>query len=98
MNILIPMAGEGKRFKEVGYNLPKPLIDVAGKPMIERVIEGLGVEGNYVFIVQEEHIEKYHMDVTLKNIVPDCDIVVLDKVTEGQACSALLAEAQIDND
>ena len=98
MNILIPMAGEGKRFKEVGYNLPKPLIDVAGKPMIERVIEGLDIEGNYVFIVQKEHIEKYHMDVTLRNIVPNCDIVVLNEVTEGQACSALLAESQINND
>tara|TARA_Y100000310_G_scaffold175397_1_gene175448 strand:- start:154 stop:297 length:144 start_codon:yes stop_codon:yes gene_type:complete len=41
MNILIPMAGAGSRFQEQGYDLPKPLIDVCGKPMIERVIESL---------------------------------------------------------
>jgi len=97
MNILIPMAGLGRRFKEVGYSLPKPLIDVHGKPMIERVIEGLNIDGNYIFVVQEKHIERYHLDVTLRKIAPHCKIVTLDGLTEGQACSALLAEKHIDN-
>ena len=46
MKILIPMAGEGSRFAKEGYVFPKPLIDVNGKPMIQRVIENLdfGVE------------------------------------------------------
>ena len=97
MNILIPMAGLGERFREVGYGLPKPLIDVDGQPMIERVIEGLGLDGNYIFVVQKEHIEKYHLDITLKKIVPDCRIVVLDGLTEGQAISVLSAKEFIDN-
>lgn len=45
MNILIPMAGEGSRFNDVGYVLPKPLIDVNGKPMVQRVIENLNIKG-----------------------------------------------------
>ncbi len=41
LQVVIPMAGEGRRFAEAGYDLPKPLIDVAGKPMIQRVMDCL---------------------------------------------------------
>ena len=92
------MAGAGKRFKEVGYSLPKPLIDVAGQPMIQRVVESLNIEGQYIFIVQKEHIDKYHIDQTLRQIVPDCRLVVVAGVTEGQACTALLASPLIDSE
>ena len=61
MNILIPMAGDGKRFKDIGYNLPKPLIDVAGKPMVQRVVENLNINGQYIFIVRKDHCEKYNI-------------------------------------
>ena len=50
MNIIIPMAGEGSRFLKNQY-LPKPLIDVNGKPMIVRAIESLGLDGQYYFII-----------------------------------------------
>ncbi len=57
MNILIPMAGAGSRFKKAGYKNPKPLIDVDGKAMIERVIENIGLEdANYIFIAQKQHL------------------------------------------
>ena len=59
MNILVPMAGAGSRFKEVGYRLPKPLIDVNGKPMVQRVVENLNINGKYIFVVRKEHCEKY---------------------------------------
>ena len=51
-NILIPMAGRGSRFEEQGYTDKKPFIDVNGKPMIQRVIENLGMEFDkeYMFI------------------------------------------------
>lgn len=55
LNILIPMAGNGSRFSSAGYELPKPLIDVNGKPMIQRVIENLNIEANYIFLVRKEH-------------------------------------------
>ena len=48
MNILIPMAGAGSRFKENGYKLPKPLIDVNGKPMIQHVVENINIKGKYI--------------------------------------------------
>ena len=52
MNILIPMAGEGSRFKKEGYTFPKPLIEVDGKPMIQCVVENLDFDANYIFLVR----------------------------------------------
>ncbi len=91
------MAGAGIRFKEAGYDLPKPLINILGKTMIERVVESLGLEGNYIFIVQKEH-EQHKISETLKSIAPDCKIIYVDKLTEGAACTALLAKDLINND
>ncbi len=58
MNVLIPMAGAGKRFFEAGYVFPKPLIEVNNKPMIQWVIESLNLKANYIFIIQKEHQKK----------------------------------------
>ena len=99
MNILIPMAGNGNRFLEVGYNLPKPLIDVNGKPMIECVIDSLDIpDAKYIFIVRKEHIDRYYLDNILKDISPDCIIIEVDGLTEGQASTALLAKRYITDD
>lgn len=96
LNILIPMAGAGSRFQKAGYNLPKPLIDVKGKPMIQHVVENIGLEGKYIFIVQKEHYEKYSLKYILKLIKPDCEIIITDGLTEGAACTTLLAEEYIN--
>ena len=98
LNVLIPMAGAGTRFAEAGYTFPKPLIDVNGKPMIQVVTENLGVEANFIYVVQKEHYEKYNLESTLNLISPNCTIVQTDGITEGAACTALLAKEYIDND
>ena len=98
LNVVIPMAGAGSRFADAGYTFPKPLIDVNGKPMIQTVIENLGLEANYTFIVQKEHIEKYNIDTMLNLLVPDCNVVSTNGLTEGAACTALLASEFIDNE
>ena len=98
LNVLIPMAGAGSRFQKAGYTFPKPLIDVNGKPMIQHVVDNLGIDANYIFIVQKEHREKYNLDSMLDLIVPNCTIVEVDGVTEGAACTTLLAEEFINND
>ena len=98
MNVLIPMAGAGNRFAQAGYTFPKPLIDVNGKPMIQVVIENLNIDAHYIFIVQKIHYEKYNLKHMLNLIAPACDIVLVDGVTEGAACTTLLARKYIDND
>ena len=98
MNVLIPMAGAGSRFAQAGYTFPKPLIEVNGKPMIQVVVENLNIEANYTFIVQEEHYEKYSLQYLLNLIAPNCNIVKVNGITEGAACTTLLAKEFINSD
>ena len=97
INVVIPMAGAGSRFQEQGYELPKPLIDVCGKPMIERVINSLNnkhLDINFIFLALKEHLDMGLADY----IEGKGDVVVVDKLTEGAACTVLLAEDLIDNE
>lgn len=98
LNVLIPMAGAGSRFEKAGYTFPKPLIDVNGKPMIQVVVENLNIEAQYIFIVQQSHLEKYNLYQTLNLISPNCKIIPVNGVTEGAACTTLLAKELINND
>lgn len=98
MNVLIPMAGAGSRFAKAGYTFPKPLIEVRGKPMIQLVVENLNIDAKHIFVVQKEHYEKYNLKHLLNLISPDCEIVQVDGMTEGAACTTLLAKQFIDND
>jgi HAD superfamily hydrolase (TIGR01509 family) len=98
LNVLIPMAGAGSRFQQAGYTFPKPLIDVENKPMIQVVVDNLNIEATFIYVVQKEHREKYNLDTLLNLITPGCKIVEVDGLTEGAACTTLLAKEHIDND
>ena len=98
MNVLIPMAGAGSRFAEQGYTFPKPLIEVGNKPMIQVVVDNLNIDANYIFIVQKEHYEQYNLETVLNLVKPNCTIVQVEGVTEGAACTTLLAREYIDNE
>jgi len=95
--ILVPMAGAGSRFTNAGYDLPKPLIDVNGQPMIQRVVENLDIAGHYIYIVQKLHYEQYSLLELLNSISPGCDIITVDEMTEGAACTTLLAKHLLDD-
>jgi len=97
LNVLIPMAGAGSRFEQAGYTFPKPLIEVKGKPMIQVVVENLNLEANYIYVVQKSHRQKYNLDTLLNLITPGCKIVETEGLTEGAACTALLAKEFINN-
>ena len=97
LNVLIPMAGAGSRFKDAGFTFPKPLIEVLGKPMIQAVVNNLNVSANYIYIVQEKDYEKYNLFYLLNLITPGCQIVKVDGITEGAACTTLLAKDLIDS-
>lgn len=98
LNVVIPMAGAGSRFEQAGYTFPKPLIDVMGDPMIQMVIENLNIDAKFTFIVQKSHREKYNLDTLLNLIAPNCNIVEVEGVTEGAACTVLLSKEYINND
>lgn len=100
INIVIPMAGRGSRFASAGFELPKPLIDVAGKPMIDWVIDNIAPNEphRFIFLCLQEHLDKYSLEDHLKSKAGNCVIVPVNEVTEGAACTVLLAERYIDND
>ena len=100
INIVLPIAGKGSRFSEAGYKLPKPLIPVHGIPMIEVVVNNIRplYEHRFIFIALKEHLDHLNMAETLNRIAPGCIIVPVNKVTEGSACTVLLARDFINND
>jgi HAD superfamily hydrolase (TIGR01509 family) len=98
LNVLIPMAGAGSRFEQAGYTFPKPLIEVRKKPMIQVVVENLNIKANYIYVVQKSHREKYNLDALLSLITPGCKIVETEGMTEGAACTALLAKEHINTE
>lgn len=100
LNIVIPMAGRGQRFVEAGYAVPKPLIPVHGTPMIDLVVHNVRprAEHRFVFICQKDHIEQFSLKSHLEEVAPGCVVVEIPHVTEGAACTVLLAEEYIDNE
>jgi HAD superfamily hydrolase (TIGR01509 family) len=98
ITVLIPMAGAGSRFAQAGYTFPKPLIEVNGKPMIELVVRNLAARGPHVFVVREEHCQQYALKYMLQLLQPGCQFATVDCLTQGAACTTLLAEKYIDND
>jgi NDP-sugar pyrophosphorylase family protein len=87
MQLVIPMSGIGQRFKNAGYSLPKPLIQISGKPIVQHVIEMFpGVE-DVLFIVNRDHYGD--LDLNLKcrllEIAPTAEIAVIDNHKLGPA-------------
>ena len=99
LRIAILMAGRGQRFIDAGFSVPKPLIDVYGKPMIQKVVENIMLPATFTFYVLAEHYKKYSLNYILPLICKNnpCKIILVDKVTQGAACTALLDESLKDS-
>lgn len=95
MIVIIPMAGEGQRFKDKGYTHPKFLISIRGKPMIQWVLESLNVPAHYYLVVREEHVDQYHLRDMFQSLLPySHTLVTVPGKTEGAACTVQAALAQ----
>ena len=92
IRIVVPMGGEGRQFAERGYTFPKPLVEVAGAPLIELVVRNLtpSEPHEFVFICRQEHVQKYALADVLRLIAPGCRIVTMAQPTAGALCSVLL--------
>lgn len=99
LNIVIPMAGHGSRFSKAGYEKPKPFIEFLGKPMIHHVLENLATkDARFILIMRQEHIDAMPQEISALTSKFPCDIVTIDQVTEGAACTVLFARKYIDNE
>lgn len=96
MNIIIPAAGQGTRFR-VTHSMPKPLIPVNGVPMITRAILSLGIKGQYNVVIRENEFTRQTKDAIYASCV-NPNIIMTPNITEGAASAALLAEGMVDND
>jgi dTDP-glucose pyrophosphorylase len=92
---LIPMAGAGQRFLDVGYQTPKPLINVGDLPMVVRAANCLPPADHWIFICREEHIQQNRIDEVLKEHFSDLEIISVGHLTEGQASTCLLAREHL---
>jgi beta-phosphoglucomutase-like phosphatase (HAD superfamily)/dTDP-glucose pyrophosphorylase len=98
IKVLIPMAGEGSRFKDFGYKDIKPMIKVNNKTMVEIVIKNIGIEAEYIFIVRKEDEVLYGISEHISKYVNNSKIIIQDEKLPGAASSSLLARELIDND
>ena len=92
------MAGKALRLVDAGYDVPKPLVSVLGKTIVQWSIETLGLKGNYIFCCKQEHIEKYNIDKILKELIVDSEVISIDYQTRGTLESVLEARNKINND
>jgi dTDP-glucose pyrophosphorylase len=99
VNIVVPMAGAGSRFAKVGYTDPKPLIKIHSVPMIEMVINNLrpSCPHRFIFICQKAHVAAYGLAEKLGVWAPGCELIQLDGMTEGAACTVLTAKSLIND-
>jgi RpiB/LacA/LacB family sugar-phosphate isomerase len=98
--LLVPIAGKGQRFVDDGFHMPKPLIMVDDKHIIDWSFLSINKdEYDMVFVVRKEHVYNFGMDTILRNkFGQDIKIVETDKVTSGTVASCLLAKDLINNE
>ncbi len=101
MNIVIPMAGAGRRFHDAGHRVPKPLIEVRGRPMYSWAVDSLplNLARRLIFVCLREHLEGRRLEADIEQRYGHLDpvIVPLDQVTAGQAATVLEARSYIDS-
>jgi dTDP-glucose pyrophosphorylase len=100
MKIVMPMAGLGSRFSAVGITTPKPLIMAKGKPLVKWATGSLdSIDPNdLIFIVRKEHVISHKVDMELKRLYDGATIIVIDKPTDGAACTVLKARDLINSE
>lgn len=107
LHIIMPMAGEGSRFKEAGYDVPKPLIKFDNKELYRRALDSLNIKEHdianfinvkYTFIVRKEFIDKYNIDKEIKQYYPNANIISVKKTTRGALETVMLAEKYMKDD
>lgn len=100
LKIIIPLAGSSDLFINAGYHYPKPLIEINGKTMIEMVVDNpskIKKDHQFLFIIKEDDVNKFHLDNTLRLICPGCEIIKLKKDTKGALCSVLMSIDKVNS-
>jgi CTP:molybdopterin cytidylyltransferase MocA len=98
LQVVMPMAGEGRRFLEAGYALPKPLVCVGGVPLVIHALRHLPAFARLVCVVRADHVRNHDIDAVVRESFPEARFVVVDRLTEGQACTVRMAAGALEGD
>ena len=100
MQIIIPMSGFGERFRRAGYDVPKPLIKIDGKPVIAHVIDMFPGEQEFIFICSQDHLShpSYRMESILQKYCPTGRIIGIPAHKLGPIHAVRQVEHLIDLD
>lgn len=96
MQIIITMAGLGSRFRKIGYNCPKYMIEAKGKTLFEWSMDSL-VDYNpyvskYIFVVRKEDNSEYFIREKMERYrIKNIEVIGIDYLTDGQATTCMLA-------
>lgn len=98
LQVLMPMGGLGSRFAKEGYTIPKPLIEVDGKPMFMRALDSFSSieDVQHIFVIRKEHDEAYDLANQIRTQLPNAKIHLLDHDTRGAVETCLIARDSID--
>ena len=92
LNLIMPMGGGGTRFGIAGYAVPKPLIEIYGKPFFywatQSVVKYVDV-GSLTFVVLQEHVDDFQIDRKIAAYYPESRIVVIPKILPGAVMTCL---------
>ena len=92
INVIIPLAGEGTRFKNKDFLKPKPLIKVFKKTLIEISIRSLNLKGaSFFFIIKKYKNKKFNSELIkiLKKYTYRNRIIQINKTTNGPVSTCL---------
>ncbi|MCU0910022.1 MAG: glycosyltransferase family 2 protein [Rhodobacteraceae bacterium] len=100
MKILIPMGGSDEAFRQHGYAYAKPLVEIAGRPLVQHAFDPLRqfADARAIFVIRKEDDLRFHLGDVLRLLDPPATVIRADGPTAGAACTALLAIEHIDND
>lgn len=102
VKVLVPIAGNSSVAEKMGYPYPSSLIELGGRPMIERVIENLSEiidDGQFIFILREDDCRRFHLDSAVKLLTKETGVVIkLKNETKGALCSVLMAVHHINDE
>ncbi|MDE6031110.1 MAG: dolichyl-phosphate mannose synthase [Oscillospiraceae bacterium] len=91
-HLIMPMGGRGQRFFENGFELPKPLNIINGKPFFywaARSVEKFAPRCDITFVVLKEHVERFSIDKAIRGYFPDAGIVVIPEVLKGAVLTCI---------
>ena len=98
MKVIVPMAGLGQRFVDVGYENPKPMIEVGGKPIIDRIVDMFDPKDFIIFICNERHLEETNIRDYLYDLHPNSYVVDVPEHNEGPVFTTLPYMDMIEDD